>query len=135
MLRLIVCAILYGLIPILAYYLYLRLMEWNKKQIRQQRAAFKKSDNIKLQALYDEERKPYYKQAYNLFHDMLKNKALSRGNILTIKKMLNSDLGNYTKEYNQYWKNDAEEIYKKMKSIHIDKNDWIEIINYLQNVG
>jgi hypothetical protein len=57
-----------------------------------------------------------YRETKDLFHDAIKAGQLSREQVLYIKLMLNEFLKDYMKLYPGPYRNDAHEIYSKLKS-------------------
>lgn len=133
MLKFILIISLLFIIPVFFTFARLILIEKLKKFTRKQRSREKKILNNDIQEIYEEERKELYLSAQYLFNQLMKAGKLNRKQILYLKKLINNALGTYEKDYkNKHFENDAHEIYTKMKSIHIDKSDWMQIINYLE---
>lgn len=61
----------------------------------------------------------------------MKNGQLSRQQILGLKKLINVMLDGVKKYDNYYFKNDAHEIYVKLKDDRLSTLDYQEIINYI----
>lgn len=121
-------------IPIIGVLILALFKNWLKNYTQNQRRTEKQKLKENIHEIYVREREPLYDEAYALFNYLLKHGRLKRKDLLKIKSMLNEALGEYKKEYaRMYFKNDAHEIYKKMKSENIDKTDWLKIINFLKS--
>ena len=72
-----------------------------------------------------------YKCAKDLFHNKMQSGKLSREQILFLKKVLNNDLGENAALYKCQYKNDAHEIYSKLKSIYITKEQLQQFTGYV----
>lgn len=72
-----------------------------------------------------------YELAKNAFNNAMKNGQLSRQQILGLKKLINVMLDGVKKYDNYYFKNDAHEIYVKLKDDRLSTLDYQEIINYI----
>lgn len=119
-------------LPILFVYFKYKLIQKTREAAVKQRKREQEMLEEEIQKIYYKEREEYYKMAVKLFNLLMKNRKMTRKDIIHLKKMLNSSLGEYVHEYDYLtYKNDAHEIYDKMKSIHIDKYDWQEIIEFL----
>lgn len=132
---LIIYALAFGLLPILALILRLKIVQWAKTNKQKTDRALKKHYEKEYEKIYQEEYKPYYEETVQLFNKKIKGKQMDRKQILEFKKLVNKSLGSYKSVYdNWHFKNDAMEIYSKLKDIHIDKSDFIKLINYLERV-
>lgn len=108
-------------------------------------ANFKKRDYEQLQErkikqrmelediLLRKELEPYYTTARDLFNDAIQASNLNHEQILYLKKVINESLGNSINDYKfARYKNDAHEIYSKLKSSHISINDFKNIIQLIK---
>ncbi|KOC47737.1 hypothetical protein ADU86_03835 [Clostridium botulinum] len=87
--------------------------------------------------LYDKEVYPIYAQTKGNFNYAIKNKLLSRQDILQIKKMLNQALfkRRHLKDYaRRKFENDAHEIYTKLKSKYLSRKQLTNIDKYINKV-
>jgi hypothetical protein len=76
----------------------------------------------------------YYKQAKDLFNEAIKSSNLTREQILYLKKVINDSLGDFINDYKYtHYKNDAHEIYSKLKCSHIKIPDFKKIIQLIKN--
>lgn len=130
----IIYGVIFFIIPLLIFYLRLKLMKWFKDSKRKQDRVFKKHFEDEYEKIYQREYKPWYEATVNLFKNKMKGGELDRSQILEFKKMVNKSLGSYLSGYNTWhFRNDAMEIYCKLKNHHIDKNDFIGMLAYLEN--
>lgn len=130
--RLVVVASLLFIVPIGFYILSLVIEKKTREITREQRKAEKETLEEYINKIYIEERMQYYQDAHYLFNRLMKAGALNRADILKLKKMINAALGRYDLEYeDKKYKNDAHEIYSKMKDKRIDEKEWIKIIEYM----
>jgi hypothetical protein len=76
----------------------------------------------------------YYSQARDLFHDAIQDGNLNHEQILYLKKVIDDTLGEYLNDfkYTRY-KNDAHEIYSKLKSSHISIDNFKRIIQLIKS--
>ncbi|KOA76619.1 hypothetical protein ADU78_05940 [Clostridium botulinum] len=87
--------------------------------------------------LYDKEAYPIYAQTKGNFNYAIKNKLLSRQDILQIKKMLNQALfkRRHLKDYSRKkFENDAHEIYSKLKCKYLSRKQLTNIDKYINKV-
>jgi hypothetical protein len=131
--------ILYGIvifiIPILIFYLRLKFMKWLGDSKRKQDKIYKKHFEKEYEKIYQREYKPFYEATVRLFKNKMKGSELDRKHILEFKELVNKSLGSYLSGYNTWhFRNDAMEIYCKLKSHHIDKNDFENLIFYLERI-
>lgn len=76
----------------------------------------------------------YYSQARDLFHDAIKAGNLNHEQILYLKKIINHNLGEYINDFKYIrYKNDAHEIYSKLKSSHISVDSFKKIIQLIKS--
>lgn len=75
--------------------------------------------------------KSMYPEAKELFKDAMKNKKLSREQIIYIKSQINDCLGENRKFYSSKYSNDAHEIYTKLKSPFLSNRDFTRIIKII----
>lgn len=79
------------------------------------------------------ELEPYYVATKDLFHDAMQAGNLNHEQILYLKKVINESLGNSINDYKYtYYKNDAHEIYSKLKSSHISIDNFKRIIQLIK---
>lgn len=82
---------------------------------------------------YNKKTYPIYLEVRNCFRIALRNKILTRTDILEFKELLNKSLEGNLKQYQSYkFKNDAHEIYTKLKSHHITENDMTALKDYIE---
>jgi hypothetical protein len=125
-------ALLTFIAPLVAFWLKLKFLEWNKKQFKRQKRIEKQDLQKQIQVIYDKELKQYYDQAVELFKSLSRSSKLCRDDYLKLKKLLDRHLGEFKHDYDGwYYANDAAEIYTKLKSIYFDRADWEVIIKYL----
>lgn len=80
--------------------------------------------------LYPKEVYPLYLLVQKNFNYCMKNKLLKREDILEFKEILDSYIN--TKRYKrEKFKNDAHEIYRKLKSTDITKSQMLKLDDYL----
>jgi hypothetical protein len=72
-----------------------------------------------------------YSQVKELFQTAMWSRRLTREQILYIKNMLNGFLKPYNKYYNQGYKNDAHEIYSKLKSPFLSNREYQKISQFI----
>ncbi|KLU74303.1 hypothetical protein [Clostridium botulinum] len=87
--------------------------------------------------LYDKEVYPAYVQTKCNFNYAIKNKLLSRQDILQIKKMLNQALfkRRHLKDFRyKKFENDAHEIYSKLKCKYLSRKQLTNINKYINKV-
>lgn len=83
--------------------------------------------------LQRKELEPYYQMTKDLFHDAIQAGDLNHEQILFLKKVINESLGNSINDYKfTHYKNDAHEIYSKLKSSHISITDFKKIIQLIK---
>ncbi|GLC32880.1 hypothetical protein bsdE14_42900 [Clostridium omnivorum] len=83
--------------------------------------------------LLRKELEPYYITAKDLFHDAIQAGNLNHEQILYIKKIINESLDSYINDYKYtHYKNDAHEIYSKLKSSHISVDNYKKIIQLIK---
>jgi hypothetical protein len=95
----------------------------------------KLSQQLELEEiLLRKELEPYYLRAKDLFNNAIKSGNLSREQILYLKKIIDDSLGSYLNDfkYTKY-KNDAHEIYSKLKSSHISVASFKRIIQLIKS--
>lgn len=84
---------------------------------------------------YDAKIKPMYLEAKNLFCLLMKQRKVHSYEVADLKKILNERLGKYADHYHNYkFKNDAHEIYTKMKNFHLNEYDWELILNFIHGL-
>lgn len=84
--------------------------------------------------LLRKEIEPYYQMAKDLFNNAIKTSCLNREQILYLKKVINESLGDYINDYKYTrYKNDAHEIYSKLKSSHISIDSFKKIIQLVKS--
>ena len=136
-------ALLYSILtivaPILFFYLRAKLIKKLKGYTykeKQEKALIREREMSHLEKetkdYYLIKTQPLYLEARDLFNSLMKNRALSRNEILYLKNLINKQLGAYVDHYKTFkFKNDCQEIYTKMKCQHLDAEDFTEIIQYL----
>lgn len=72
-----------------------------------------------------------YEDVKELFKSSMRAKRLSREQVLYIKQMLNEFLKPYSKYYQNRYKNDAHEIYSKLKSPFLSNVEYQKISNFI----
>ena len=83
--------------------------------------------------LLRKELEPFYQTTKDLFHDAIQAGNLNHEQILYIKKVINESLGSYINDYKYtHYKNDAHEIYSKLKSSHISVDNYKKIIQLIK---
>ncbi|MHB9946974.1 hypothetical protein CF095_16565 [Clostridium botulinum] len=84
------------------------------------------------QIFYKQKVYQLYLETSNYFRIALQNKILTRTEILEFKNMLNTALEGNLKQYRNFkFKNDAHEIYTKLKSHHIQEKDMVALRDYI----
>ncbi|WP_346938146.1 hypothetical protein [uncultured Clostridium sp.] len=73
-----------------------------------------------------------YQELVDTLKFFMKNKILNRGQILDFKKQLDNHLGSQVKIYSKF-DNDLHEIYSKLKNKSLKPNDYIELLEVLNN--
>ncbi|MDP4143100.1 MAG: hypothetical protein Q8936_01275 [Bacillota bacterium] len=81
--------------------------------------------------IYRREVYPFYVSTSNAFRYCMQNRLLKRKDILELKDMLNGCINQKDYRFEKY-KNDAHEIYSKLKSTSITKNEMLMLNDYLQ---
>lgn len=120
------------LVPIAFYMLSVMIEQKTRELTVAQEMLEKKALEEYIDKVYLKERIQYYQDAHYLFNQLMRAGKLERKDILKLKRMINASLGSYIQEYkNRHFKNDAHEIYSKMKDKHIDEKEWSEIIEFL----
>lgn len=90
------------------------------------KSKFKSSYSYK----FDKNREQLVKEISNQFNNLIKNKKLNRNDVITIKELLNEGMN--TGIYKDYkFKNDAHEIYIKIKDKQLSKKQLDIIKSYL----
>jgi hypothetical protein len=74
-----------------------------------------------------------YPECRDLFKQAMQDKRLTREQIIYFKDKLNERLGTNRRYYNKSYKNDAHEIYTKLKSPFLDNKDYEVLINTIMN--
>jgi hypothetical protein len=76
----------------------------------------------------------YYQIAKDLFHDAIQAGNLNHEQIFYLKKVINESLGDYLNDFKYMkFKNDAHEIYSKLKSSHISIDSFKKIIQLIKS--
>lgn len=84
------------------------------------------------QIFYKQKVYPIYLETRNYFRIALKNKMLTRKEVLEFKNMLNKALVGELQTYKKYkFENDAQEIYTKLKDHHIRETDMVALKDYI----
>lgn len=111
-------------------YLYFLTMETVKNSKQPTNKKSNSSQTVKYQPR--EINNPDYKELTETLKFSMKNKLLNREQILDFKKQLNGHLGSQVKRYSKF-DNDLHEIYSKLKNKSLKSNDYIELLNVLNN--
>lgn len=74
-----------------------------------------------------------YFQTKDFFNSSIKSRKITREQILYIKFMLNEFLKEYKEFYPNRYKNDAHEIYSKLRSPFLDNSHYSKILKVLNN--
>lgn len=98
-------------------------------------ASNKRDDSITLTLTQEDIYKSLYPKTRDRFKACMAAGMLSRPQIMYVKQLLNDSLGTKTKYYNQHYRNDAHEIYTKLKSPFLSNADFEKILDFLNNVG
>lgn len=119
---------------ILGFYIkakfFQKLKESKKKQVQQTHEIRKNTTLQPKQTCTD----PSYERARDVFNCAMKNGQLGRTDIIDIKKLIDVMLGNNQKKYEKYYfKNDAHEIYVKLKDGNLNVLDYQQIVDALIN--
>lgn len=138
-LKLLLIPLGFAFISFMCYYAKLLLMTKTKdirtsEDRRRVKVENLKKDTEKQEFLqeYDRDVKPLYHKGRVLFAQLMRERRLRSYEVKELKKVISSHLGSYNDFYHNYkFKNDANEIYVKMKNFNLDKNDWEEILLYL----
>ena len=107
---------------------------YNKKKREElQKRKFKQRMELE-DILLRNEIEPYYLKAKDMFNNAIKCGNLNREQILYLKKVINDSLGDYLLNYKyNCYKNDAHEIYSKLKCSHISITDFKMIIQLIKS--
>jgi hypothetical protein len=106
-----------------------------------QRAKEKKNPSMnftelkELKGIYEQERKPYYLEARQLFNELCKQGRMHHEDVVLLKRLLEESLGAFVEEYKGYkFQNEYNRIYVYLKNWHIDVPDWERILNFLNEL-
>ncbi|WP_039230882.1 hypothetical protein [Clostridium haemolyticum] len=113
---------------------FLRLI---KKLTYEEQKLKKQHEKEEVQKYYDENVRLCYLDTKGIFRDAMKSRKLNRQQILRFKSKLNDCLSSHDKlkDYkNFYFKNDAYEIYVKLKNVYLVEDDFQRLQKYLINV-
>ena len=133
--------LLYGflavILPVLAIYTKSRVILW-----------LKKSKAIEMKTLRENQRREnshlskvmlctdieMYHKCRESFGVLMKNGMLNKKEVIYLKNLINSCLGsNVLSHYDKFkFKNDAHEIYVKLKNSYLEKGDFEKIFEYLE---
>lgn len=81
----------------------------------------------------DFETQKLYFQARNLFNTLMKEGRLSHNEIVYLDRLVQRLLGEFVHHYDNFtFENTCHRIYTMLKSSHLDKHDFQEIIDYLK---
>jgi hypothetical protein len=86
-----------------------------------------------LSLTQDEIYNSMYHEVKELFQTAMRSRRLTREQILYIKNMLNGFLKPYSRYYSQRYKNDAHEIYSKLKSPFLSNKEYQKISSFILN--
>jgi hypothetical protein len=109
-------------------------VEYNKKAKKDAEYKHKIEEQEFLRD-YDTNVKPLYLEAKCLFASLMKQRKIHNYEINDLKAIIDNRLGRYVDHYHNYkFKNDAHEIYVKMKNFHLYEYDWEVILNFLHSM-
>lgn len=113
-------------------YKYNRKVALNKKMRKEQ-----EERHLETLENYDKVVKPMYVEGRDLFKRLMQEKKIKKYNVKEFKLILDGylgeNLGYYdSKKFN--FKNDAHEIYVKMKNFKLTSTDWSNLLDYLQRM-
>jgi hypothetical protein len=107
---------------------------YNKKKLQELKEKKFKQQMELEEILLRKDIEPYYQMAKDLFNNAIKSGSLTREQILYLKKVINEALGDFINDYRTTrYKNDAHEIYSKLKSSHISVPDFKKIIQLVKS--
>lgn len=109
----------------------------NKQRIEKSKMDRIKKEEEKLEFFknYDTEIRPLYNKGRILFSTLMKNGKMRKYQVKEFKKLIDGYLGCYIDYYHNYrFKNDAHEVYVKMKNFNLNAYDWERIISYLEEI-
>lgn len=137
--RLILIPIAIAILPVLGFYIRavaMHTLSKHGKEFKQQKKEEEKynRETQKKEFLreYDAKIKPLYNEGRVLFASLMKQGKVHNYELGDLKGILNNRLGKYAEHYHNYkFKNDANEIYVKMKNFHLNEYDWELILNFL----
>lgn len=81
--------------------------------------------------LYNQRVYPIYSEAQQKLTYCLKNKLINRDELMTFKYMLNKCIRNSYAYKDKKWKNDAHEIFTKLKSHYIRPKEMQRLLKYV----
>lgn len=85
---------------------------------------------------YDQQVKPMYEAGKKLFAQLMKEKKMRHYQIKDLKRVIDGCLGVHVEYYHNYkFKNDAHEVYVKMKNFNLNVYDWERILTFLADVA
>jgi hypothetical protein len=119
---------LYGCITIMITlkYMYIQLTQGYKKALKEQQKL--QHEKEKLTGKQDQ----YYLQAKGIFSQARNTGKLRRNDVLELKDLIDLLLADHVRDFNKhYFKNDAHEIYCKLKSNNLNQIDYERIVNFL----
>lgn len=84
---------------------------------------------------YEQDVKPLYENGKIMFNNLIKSGKMKRCDINNLKNIIDGCLGKNSEYYKTYkFKNDAHEIYVKMKNFNLSVYDWCNILNFLNDL-
>jgi hypothetical protein len=106
----------------------------NKKEVWKTYKTEVKKDAIDMKH-YEECVKPIYEFGRDEFNKLMQGRRMKYEDIQKFKALINNLLGDRISKYQDYtFKNDAHELYVKMKSTFLNENDWGKICTFLADV-
>lgn len=133
-------AVIIGIFPV-AVNLLLKLgKRWLAGHEQKRKKLHKQAGNeLLIKGYYDNHE--LYTKTKTLFGNLIKNRRMSREQILKFESMLNDDLGCFAKEYRKLeregkikFHNDAHRIYFKLKSPYLTSVNFNELYAYLDEI-
>jgi hypothetical protein len=129
----------FAFLPVLLFYAKAVIMHSLKREAVKHEKEVKEKEKYDRQTQkqeflreYDAKIKPLYTEGKNLFALLMKQRKVHNYEIADLKGIINNRLGKYAEHYHNYkFKNDAHEIYVKMKNFHLNEYDWELILNFL----
>jgi F0F1-type ATP synthase alpha subunit len=140
--KLILIPIGIAILPILGFYIKAvvnyslkKYAVEHKKEVNKEKKYNREMQKQEFLRDYDAKIKPLYTEGRNLFNLLMKQRKVHNYEIADLKAILNDRLGKYLDHYHNYkFKNDAHEIYVKMKNFNLNEYDWELILNYIHSL-